>query len=198
MLSLFSLLIDYFFFVILFFFLTFLAVSRGRGRSILSLLSAPGLITCVLKVRIVIAESVKGKCCGQYSQTALCAFGTDGSAGLRCRFALKKKRVWFVSDCVSGDANLDVLSCLYYNCKLQNYNNLASIRIGSSAKPAIIQHVSFIFLSVSADAAWLKCAPSRGKSIGVSGSRMSFDTFFNNNLMHYVPAERRGIFGSVL
>ena len=93
MLSLFSLLIDYFFFVILFFFLTFLAVSRGRGRSILSLLSAPGLITCVLKVRIVIAESVKGKCCGQYSQTALCAFGTDGSAGLRCWFALKKKRV---------------------------------------------------------------------------------------------------------
>ena len=76
--------------------------------------------------------------------------------------------------------------------------NLASIRVGSSAKPAIIQHVSFIFLSVSADAAWLKCAPSRGKSIGVSGSRMSFDTFFNNNLMHYVPAERRGIFGSVL
>lgn len=41
-------------------------------------------------------------------------------------------------------------------------------------------------------------APSRGKSIGVSGSRMSLDTFFNNNLMHYVPAERRGIFGSVL
>ena len=88
-----SLLIDYFFFVILFFFLTFLAVSRRRGRSILSLLSAPGLITCVLKVRIVVAESVKGKCCGQYSQAALCAFGTDGSAGLRCRFALKKKRV---------------------------------------------------------------------------------------------------------
>ena len=79
-----------------------------------------------------------------------------------------------------------------------NYNNLASIRVGSSAKPAILQHVSFIFLSVSADAAWLKCAPSRGKSIGVSGSRMSFDTFFNNILMHYVPAERRGIFGSVL
>ena len=67
-----------------------------------------------------------------------------------------------------------------------NYNNLASIRVGSSAKPAILQHVSFIFLSVSADAAWLKCAPSRGKSIGVSGSRMSFDTFFNNILMHYV------------
>ena len=68
-----SLLIDYFFFVILFFFLTFLAVSQRRGRSILSLLSAPGLITCVLKVRIVVAESVKGKYCGQYSQAALCA-----------------------------------------------------------------------------------------------------------------------------
>ena len=76
--------------------------------------------------------------------------------------------------------------------------NQVSIRVGSSAKPAIIQHVSFIFLSVSADAAWLKYAPSRGKSIGVSGSRMSFDTFFNNNLKHYVPAERRGIFGAVL
>ena len=89
MLSLFSLLTDYFFFVILFFFLTFLAVSRRRGRSILSLLSAPGLITCVLKVRIVVAESVKGKYCGQYSQTALCAFGTDAvqvcAVGLRSR-----------------------------------------------------------------------------------------------------------------
>ena len=87
-----SLLTDYFFFVILFFFLTFLAVSRCRGRSILSLLSAPGLITCVLKVRIVVAESIKGKCCGHCSRVALCAFGTDGSAGLRCRFALKNKR----------------------------------------------------------------------------------------------------------
>ena len=85
-----SLLIDYFFFVILFFFLTFLAVSRRRdNRSILSLLSAPWLITCVLKVRIVVAESVKGKCCGHCSRVALCAFGTDAvqvfAVGLRSR-----------------------------------------------------------------------------------------------------------------
>ena len=44
-----------------------------------------------------------------------------------------------------------------------NYNNLASIRVGSSAKPAIIQHVSFILLSVSADAAWLKCVHRVGE-----------------------------------
>lgn len=200
MLSLFSLLTDYFFFVILFFFLTFLAVSRRRGRSILSLLSAPGLITCVLKVRIVVAESVKGKCCGQYSQAALCT-PVGLTAVQVCAVGLRSRKSG--SDlspivCRAAQISLCCRVCVTITNYTNNYNNLASIRVGSSAKPAIIQHVSFIFLSVSADAAWLKCAPSRGKSIGVSGSRMSFKTFFNNNLMHYVPAERRGIFGSVL
>ena len=198
MLSLFSLLTDYFFFVILLFFLTFLAVSRGRGRSILSLLSAPGLITCVLKVRIVVAESVKGKCCGQYSRVALCAFGLTQCRSSLSVCAQEKAGLICLRLCVGRRKSRCVVVFVLQLQITNNYNNLASIRVGSSAKPAIIQHVSFIFLSVSADAAWLKCAPSRGKSIGVSGSRMSFDTFFNNNLMHYVPAERRGIFGSVL
>ena len=76
------------------------------------------------------------------------------------------------------------------------FDNWPLLQPESATRIAIMPHNSFQVRSGYWNSAPLTCAQSIGKSIGIRGSYMSFETCESRILMHSVPLPRYGILGA--
>ena len=148
----------------------------------------------------------KNRCCWECQRQVLRTVFASGVVCLwdwrQCRSALsvcaqEKAGLICLRLCVGRRKSRCVVVFVLQLQITNNYNNLASIRVGSSAKPAIIQHVSFIFLSVSADAAWLKCVHRVGEKALVWVARACLSTRFSI-IIWCIMYQQRGVASLVL